>query len=301
MKEKEMLLVAKRIRLIDGAKELVQLKVRKRPTSETKPESVQKLAEKIIEEQSFRYKTLAEAKKTVCIEGMVFCFDAFSLCGYSSNLTKATLHTLNSILQDYCEKNYDKERKKQRKERDSLFRFLLSDNCPYRNYTITKSVRPDFILEGEKRIGIEVTELTSSVDQILIRISKDYYGQGMSAEEIKEAATRNYKCAKNYEYKEVCGSPSICTGLIDLNEKRKDYSDRLYRKYCKYRNEIEKFNDFIILADAESSSDLAVSSQEDVEAIFENLRKNAEVKNATFAIMWQENFKTGRKVSYCKL
>ena len=277
---------------------------REKNESETcvEAEALKKLADAVMAEHSFEYQTLAEAKKLVCVDGLEYCFDALSLCGYHSNLSEDKLAEFKRMLWLYYEKNYDKEQKKQRKERDSLFRYLMTENCPYRNYKIEKHTHPDFILTGEQKIGVEVTELTTQKDQVLLRILERNCGQGKSAEEIKAAAIKKHgEKAEEYFYKEVFGSACVGVGLDDLNCKKRELAGKLLHKAREYEKDKHLFDQFIVLGDAQSSFEIAITEEYDVEAIFELLKEKPEAKNTAFIILWEASIDGSRRVSRCDL
>ena len=104
--------------------------------------------------QNFNYRSLPEAKKEIYFGDIKHCFDALSFCTYYSSLNHQQKSELSKILFDHCDKNMSNEERKCRKEYESLFHYLQMPNNPYRDYSISKETRPDFVLAGERAVGM---------------------------------------------------------------------------------------------------------------------------------------------------
>ena len=217
---------------------------------------------------SFNYPSLASAKKEIRIESIRYCFDALSLCTYSHNLTREHIKELGLLLDNYYSK-FNREKQKERTERAVLFHYIEYGHPEYREYTIEKAVRPDFILCGaSKRIGIEVVRLTTPKDQVLKSIATDSYGRGYSIEETKENAIKKHGGkAKVYKYFSINGSNVIATDIIDVNEQKKVFAELIVDKYRKYASMLHSFDKFIILCDAQQC--ISINAKEDVHDVLE--------------------------------
>ncbi len=240
---------------------------------------------------SFNYKTLAEAKKTLTTGTYQYCFDALSLRMYHSNLDSQLLRKLRNRICDYYDLHYDRESKKELFERSSLFYFLTSPCCAFYDYTIEKNDRPDFILsKNGQRVGVEVVELTTQHDQILHRISKDYFGKGKSLAEIKSAAAQKHGLkTKHYVFGEINDRVYVGTHIFSSTEKQKLFACQFQSKYMKYESMISSFDTFIVLGDSQRSGEITISCKEDVENIFDWLRADTNISGASFVIMWRGN------------
>lgn len=64
-------------------------------------EQIKELALKMVELQSFSYSSFSEAKKTVKLDRIEHCFDALSLCEYSTTLNNQQKSELSHYLRDY--------------------------------------------------------------------------------------------------------------------------------------------------------------------------------------------------------
>ena len=167
-------------------------------------ERVDNLAEQIMKLHSFSYSSLLDAKKTVKVAGLEYCFDALSLCYYYHNLSETQFNYLGKKLTRYYESHCSNDEQKERLERACLFQYLFQESCNYKDYTILKKVRPDFILEGQKKIGIEVVTLTTPYNKIYGKIVGHNIGKGKNINQIKEDARQKHGGkADDYQYYSV--------------------------------------------------------------------------------------------------
>lgn len=257
-------------------------------------ENLTQLLEEVVSLHSFSYSTLAEAKKTVRVGDIEYCFDALSLCLYHSNLQPHLYSEFKRMLSHFYKRKDDREIQKERDERTTLFQYLTTGSCPYRDYRINKETRPDFVLEGKgQRIGIEVVELTTPYDQVLFSILKEHYGQGKTVSEIKAAAEQRHgRKAQNYDYRDIGGSVCIGSDLFSTREKQKHFAYQLYEKFKKYQTEIPSFDKFIVLGDAVRGLDISISDEYDVNNIFEWLEVAPDLEHVSFVILWLNNYDT---------
>ena len=269
----------------------------KKAITQEQKQDLRELAEAVLSQHSFLYSTLAEAKKTVQVGEYYYCFDALSLCCYQTNLPSELYSEFKAILIQAYNRLFNNEAKKEREERESLFRYLQSDSCPYADYTIKKETRPDFVLEGKnEKIGIEVVGLTTPEDQVLFAISNENFGKNKTAVEIEIAASQKYGAkAQQYNYWDINGSACIGRGLVDVDGEQKWFASLLIRKYKKYESVIPYFNKFIVLGDAQRDGDITISKEEDIENIREWLACYTGLANVTFVILWQGSDSKG----YC--
>lgn len=228
---------------------------------------IEELAGQMVALHTFSYKTLAEAKKTIHIDNIELCFDALSLCVYHHTLNNREWHDLGAQLDKFYESQTD-ENKKERFERAVLFHYLQKDNCPYSTYEILKAHRPDFVLTGEKRVGIEVMRLTTEHYEVLNKISAQNFGKGKTANQIRRDAIKTHGSkATQYHYERIGRTVGIRSGLIDVDEVKRHFADQINGKRRKYANSIDDFDVFIILCDAQRR--IEVSSDTDVTEIIQ--------------------------------
>lgn len=229
----------------------------------------QELAQKMIALHNFSYASLADAKKTVRFGGFEHCFDALSLCEYSSTLNCRQKSILGQYLNEYINK-LDSEKRKCRGEYVVLFHFLHLSSYPYRDFLIRKEVRPDFVLEGSTKVGIEVLEFTTSQFAIMKNIANRNFGKGKTAEEIHRAAREKHgKNAEQFDYLNLGGVTAVSPkGLTDEDQKMQKFSEDLFAKWQKYKEMISGFDEFIVLCDARFAG---FSDKEDCDSIMEML------------------------------
>ena len=254
-------------------------------------EAIEYFAEGMIDEHSFSYRTVSEAERVIK-NGPYFCaFDAMTLCIYEHNLDRKSYHELvHELNRRFQELHLGKEHDKERKERVSLLHFLLTVGEDYIDYQIIKSTRPDFILLKEQKIGIEVVRLTTPQTEQMFNISSKFFGQNLSAKEMKTAAMKRYKAAGNYQYIDIAGSASIQSGLFDVNERIRVFIELILEKYRKYCKQFNDFDQFVVLADAEQSKSIEVTSQYDADRIIYGLKEKLPgVHGFNVAILWEEN------------
>ncbi len=254
----------------------------------------------IIELHSFSYKTLSDAKKTICISDLDYCFDALSLCTYHHNLSEDENNYLVKKLKTYCADQCGKEANKERGERAILFHYLQADfSSPFRSYEITKETQPDFILYGEKTIGVEVVELTTPYDKVLYKISLHNFGENKSSEQIKaDAEIEHGEKAKGYTYTDIDGIACIGTQMFNVDERKQHFAEQIAKKYEKYRDKISMFDEFIILCDAQLRVEM--SSEYDLSDVIKFLSTTySSIHNVSIAFLWNQNGSI--RVSQCRL
>lgn len=163
-------------------------------------DAIEKLALKMLALHNFSYASLTDAKKTVRFGGFEHCFDALSLCEYSSTLNSRQKSKLGQYLNEHFIK-LDSDKRKCRDEYEVLFHFLQLASYPYRDFLIRKEVRPDFVLEGNTKVGIEVLEFTTSQFAIMKNIANRNFGKGKTVEEIHRAAREKHgEKAEQFDY-----------------------------------------------------------------------------------------------------
>ena len=117
-----------------------------------------------------------------------------------------------------------------------------------------KIERPDFVLGDSGKIGIEVTRLTTESESVMRRISKENFGKGRTAADIRANAKKVHGGkAENYSYFDLGEAVAVGESLIDLSERYKIYSERIVNKYHKYKELFCKYKKFIVLCNAVGS------------------------------------------------
>ena len=132
---------------------------------------VDTLASMILQNHSFSFQTFAEAKHTISLDNgaIHYTYDRLSLTVYNHSLTKDEYSYLGRKLRTDYTTLFSREDEKQRKEYGVLLLFVsLNDN--FSEFSIKKEVRPDFVLFGHQRIGVEVTEFTTQDDSIMMKL-----------------------------------------------------------------------------------------------------------------------------------
>lgn len=232
---------------------------------------IEQIADKMLTMHSFDFSSFKDAKETVSSQGGQCCFDKLSLCIYSHNLNSDEYFELGRILDSKYGKQFHKEDQKARREYATLFH-LMETHEYYANMKITKKTRPDFELSGCKRIGIEVTRLTTDQDQVLATISRQNFGQGLSVEEIRKRAIKDHGSkADNYKYLDLDGTIAVGIESFDVSERHQQYADEIVKKYNLYKGQFHLYDEFAVLCDGQEST--CLTTEKDSEAVL-TLAKN---------------------------
>lgn len=248
------------------------------------------IVDTILNEHHYGYRNFEEAKHTITIQTppIQFVYDRLSLYIYHHNLSKEGYDYVRKHLCTYFDSADHREDYKASCEYNILLHLhFLSSICA--GSSISKETRPDFILSGAKRIGIEVTELTTPFDSIQEAICKANFGQGKTANEIHASALQKHgQKANTYTYQTICGSAVIGSGLQDINANKDIYRDEIIKKWNLYANMIPQFDQFIILCDGRSP--IGITSHWDADDIMDRVRdKCPDIKNCTVCILYLDN------------
>ena len=252
--------------------------------------AIEQIADQMMELHSFSYGSWIDAKKIARAGKYYHCFDALSLCEYDSNLSVKEKNLLSSILSNQFSEKYDRRHQQTRNEYESLFRFLVTMNSPYRDYKITKETRPDFILDGRIQIGLEVVEFITEPIGILYNISRQNFGLGKTPEEIRaSAASKHGRKADWYRYSEINGRTTITTRkMSDLNRDRDDFALKILQKWEKYREIAPLYDKFMLLCDARNT--IAVTDEYDTHSIISCLQElDSSINHFIISIMYDGN------------
>lgn len=247
------------------------------------------LVEMILQNHSFNFQTFDEAKQTISMDNgaIQYTYDRLSLTVYSHSLTKEEYSYLARKMRSGYDLRFTREDRKRREEYGVLLSFLSLNN-EFSEYSIQKEVRPDFVLSGQQRIGVEVTEFTTQTDSVLAAICNQNFGKGLSANDIKSNAIRRHgQKAKNYDYHEIKGTVSIGAGLQDIKQSKEMYADEVITKFEKYKTEFSRYDKFIILCDARMV--IGVTSEWDAKDVIEIAKRKNSITNCTVCILYYDN------------
>ncbi len=256
------------------------------------------LAQTILQNHSFDFPTFAEAKQTISMDNgkIQYTYDRLSLVVYSHTLTKEEYSYVGKKLRSDYRLFFSKEDQKQREEYGVLLSFISLNNDLW-EYSIRKETRPDFVLSGKKRIGIEVTEFTTETDSVLTSICNQNFGKGLSAEEMKSNAIQKHgKKAKRYDFHEICGTVVVGAGLQDINRNKESYADEIITKHEKYNTDFHLYDSFIILCDARKV--IGVTSKWDAIDVVNNARRKSPISNCTVCILYCDDLYTPQLESF---
>ena len=226
---------------------------------------IENIANEILMKHSFSFASFEEAKEMISFRGGQYCFDKLSLCVYSHDLIPDDYSKLGRVLTSGYAERFDREAEKTRQEYATLFH-LIAIHGQYADMEISKKVRPDFELSGYEKIGVEVTELTTPQDRVLATISRQNFGRGKSAEEIREHAIKKHGAkANDYQYLDLEGTIAVGTELFDVLQKHKQYADEIIKKFNLYKEAFHLYDKFVILCDGQGA--MCLTTEEDSKEI----------------------------------
>lgn len=239
-------------------------------------EKLDKLIVDILKEQNYEYCNFMDAKKTFCIdgtEGKIITIDRITLFIYGSNLEWNDLNYVRGSLYERYTGVCTREEGKKWHEYYSLLRFLLVKQSLL-PFDIKKEERPDFVLTHEKKkIGIEVTEFTTKKDSILRRICESVCLAAKTESpktecELRKIARQKYGgAADEYIYRTITGVLAVSRKVYRMDIGINHYAKLVVNKYRKYRSQIARYDEFIILCDARNC--LEVTEKRDSQKVVE--------------------------------
>ena len=250
--------------------------------------AINQIVDQMIKMHTFSYSFWSDAKKTVEIGNYSHCFDALSLCEYESNLSVSEKSLLRSVLSHQIAEKYNRQHQQTRREYEAIFYFLVSLNSPYKEYEISKTIRPDFVLHGKTKIGLEVVEFTTETQSILRNIASKNFGYGKTPGEIRTAAVSKHGSKADwYRYTETNGHSMIAPRkLSDCNLDRYEYASKILQKWKKYRTIAPSYDMFILLCDARGT--IAVTDVFDTHSIMQCLESmDTSINHFTICIMYE--------------
>ena len=124
-------------------------------------------------------------------------------------------------------------------------------------YKIRKGKWPDFVLEYEnQKLGIEVTRLTNEQFEVA-KVILAKASENISLEQFREVAIKRHgKKAQDYRAHKINGKFTISSGGYSCDEMIKEYVNEINKKYEKYKDDLGKYDKFIILCDATAPKEI---------------------------------------------
>ena len=226
-------------------------------------ENIEIIANRIVELQSFDYHSFPNAKHSLTIDNIDIVFDRITLFIYSHNLSRPSSSNLRNHIDRILDYIMTTEEKKLRREYLVLLDYLWKSQL-WEVANFKKARHPDFILQfcdSNDIIGLEVTEFKTKAIGELFNISNANFGKGKTIEQIKETASKRFKkSADKFIYSEIDGLAYVSTDLIDTVENQKHYAETISKKYEKYKDSLDQFDQFILVCDARLTSSLSCVS-----------------------------------------
>jgi len=246
------------------------------------------LANAMVKSQSFDFNSFQEAKATVEHKyrgkTLSITYDRLSLFIYSKNLTALQYWRLGRALRAWLT-NHNNEDHKKRIEYGILFQYAVL-HPEYQHAQITKSVRPDFVVELDGEIiGIEVTRLEKESDSIMSRILDDLYKPGMKPNEVIDLAFKKhgYK-ALEYKITEFQKDVLAIQHIDDMLITTEGFVDIIGRKINKYKDKSPEFDKFIVLCNAQHG--ITITSETDANNLLEDTFEVYSKPEMNIAVMY---------------
>ncbi|MDD4080685.1 MAG: hypothetical protein PHP02_04655 [Eubacteriales bacterium] len=246
--------------------------------------------------QSFNFSNFTDAKHRLSLElnGVKHFieYDRITLWQYRTDLTRNVHAEIYSYAQTHLEEKLgnNSEQKKWLYEYWALHGFMRCTGVNYPN--IDKTLHPDFVIHDSegRRIGIEATELTVSLDMKRQNVFKEFSGQSYP-EVVPRIEKRLGEDAIHFDIVPLGPSFTIMPKEATcLSTQRESNAEQLLKKYDKYNeihNIIKDFDEFIILGDALRSK-IAITEEYEAEEILSILRQNSFRSNTTFALIFRD-------------
>ena len=236
-------------------------------------EEVQGTLEHILRTHHYYYKSFEEAKIHYITENRhEIVYDAMSLFIYSHTMDANLYFQFSNHLRKKYHELFNAEDKKRQREYEVLLLFF-GIHTEYEKGSVTHIDRPDFevITNTGKKVGIEVTQFVTEEDSVQNAIMREYFGRGMSAEEIKNNAVKWHgRKALKYRYSEFESRVCISSPIKSASPEYFTYAKEITSKLKKYKQIKDRYDKFIVLCDGRHP--IFVSSRYDTEQIMENTK-----------------------------
>ena len=251
---------------------------------ELKFNTLDEVAQHMVNEFGFMFDTLNEAKCTVYYMDKKIIFDRFTFNIYEHQLSNEEKNKLiKKVKQIYIPK---KEIEKERLERVILNKYLMINNYEYA--LIKKCVNPDFIVEmNNRKIGIEITSFKAEDIAIQDKIINKASGKALTTNELiniaKDVSITKYK---QFDYSTYNGHAIISANLFDVNLHKEEFVKTIEKKIKKYDEVSLLFDEFIILVIA---PDFEVTDEYDINDILSRISLKPKNKIKLCIIYFPDN------------
>lgn len=240
--------------------------------------TLEDLARKIVQEQSFEFCNFEDAKMDLEIEidnNLIrLSFDRLTTTIYSCEPIPNSKVSIQELVNRGLLGKLDREQMKCWYEYQALFWYCACNRLEFTS--IIKTARPDFNITDPdgKRIGIEIIELTSKIDRQRRSIQNEI--RNLTYADAEARVKKHLKCeATKFDVMRLGNSNTLFPNEATcLSDQHRSNSQDLYEKYLKYfvRSDIgTAFDEFIILGNA-LHSEIAITCSRDVDQILDELQ-----------------------------
>ena len=255
---------------------------------------IEKLAQNMVLRQSFDFTSFPDAKDEIEWKGTTIIFDRITLFIYQHEIDEGC-SALTGSVEKLLNQSFSNAQRQLRDEYLALLHYLFAINS-LDVATFIKQEHPDFVITETQTIGLEVTKFTTKQRALLMNIARANFGQGKTAEEIKNIARTHFKHdADLYDYYDLDGTACISGGLYDVDTNKGQFGKQIFEKYKKYKNDLGKFDKFVVLCDAYQA--VEVICEEDAKQVVEFACKNDKTRGGfDVHILYLEQYSDDRKV-----
>jgi len=246
------------------------------------------LAEQMIASQGFYYKSFYDAVATIEYQyrkkTLFVTYDKLSLSIYDHNLTAKQHFILGKNLSNWL-LTHNSEDQKLRIEYSILFQYA-SLFPEYQHAEITKSLHPDFVVRFDDiTIGVEVTRLEKSSDNIMTKIISEQNKPGMTANEIlAKAFSKHGEKVREYEIFEIGDDVFAIQHVESLLITNDAFAQQIVNKLDKYEALARSFTKFILLCNAQKG--ITITSEFDARLLLNKVSEKRPDSKITIAILF---------------
>ncbi|MGI6689881.1 MAG: hypothetical protein ACOX63_03365 [Christensenellales bacterium] len=253
---------------------------------------IEDIANKIVDAQHFTFENFQQARMSMLVTlfgtQYILEYDGYTTAFYGNELSDSVQRELRASIYKKLRGKFNSEQMKLWYEYQALFWFCACNKIDFQR--ISKETRPDFIAiaDSGERVGIEVTKLTSPIDEK--RLSVQRMTESKSFAEGKKVAKQFLgKDASRFDAFPMGSSwtlfPREATCLSDQRQFHAMQFRKKYEKYFVSRTDGMYFDEFIILGNALHNI-IAITNDEKADEIIDNLRAMQFDKEVTFVVLY---------------
>lgn len=256
---------------------------------------IEDIARKIVASQCFAFENFQQAQMCmpITLSGKQYTlkYDGYTTTFYENELPDCVQQKLRALINKELLMKLNSAQMKLWYEYQALFWFSACNKINF--LKISKETRPDFIAltNAGERVGIEVTKLSSRIDEKRLSVQRMVGSKPISESE-KIAMRFLGEDASQFIVTPMGSSWTLFpTQTTCISDQRQSHAMQLKEKYRKYfvsSTDGIGFDQFIILGNALHSI-IAITNDKEVDEIIDSLCAMSFEEEATFAILYCDN------------